>query len=608
MIRTVVPTTQEAGLLETTIPRLPDGLGSGLTTIRQTPTAPRPAKPVRRRSGAAGRLRLVNRVLDHLPMAVAVIDQRLRLPYWNLQAAELFNLPPVMQAEGPDLGQVLRDGGRIAPRQIERITEFCASVIQAKGPAEPAAWLRVSLSRQHRIACKLHGLGGGRWILGVEELHPASPQMAAGGDTMVDALTGLGNRRHFTDALRDVVRDAGTDTRHAVVLLDLDRFKTINDTLGLAVGDALLCLVAQRLRRETRDEDLVARLGGDEFAILQPNGDNAEALAARVVDILSRPFLVEGHVANVGASAGIARYPDHGGSADDLMRHADLALYGAKRGGGRTWRLFDPAMAEQATARRALESDLRRALALGQLSVAYQAQFDIRSRSLTGFEALMCWTHPARGAVPPAVFIPLAEDIGCSEELGEWMLKAACAEAARWPGPLTVAVNVSPRQFAAGDRLFDAVRSALHASGLPPGRLEIEITEATIMTQEAPVLGLLHRLRALGIRIAMDDFGTGCASLSQLRAFPFDTIKIDRSIVATPGSDNQAAAMIRAITALGTGLGMTTIADGVETDEQAAMAAAAGCNGVQGFLIGKPVQAAEIAALLHQYPAKARVA
>ncbi|WP_428485784.1 putative bifunctional diguanylate cyclase/phosphodiesterase [Rhodopila sp.] len=584
---------REAGML-----LLPDGLADGLPPVRTIR-----AKPGAARRGSAARVTLAAMALDHLPLAVAVLDRGLRLHYWNRHAADLLGVPSMMEAEAPELADVLRTAGRVTPRQLERITEFCGNIIAGMDRAEPKAWLRVALGRHHRIMFKLHGLGGDRWLLGIEEIAPAAQIAEAGGDAMLDALTSLSNRRHFNDTLRDVVRDGDPDTRRAVLMIDLDRFKTVNDTLGHPVGDALLCLVAQRLRRETRDDDLVARLGGDEFVILQPNGEAAEALAVRVVDILSRPFLVEGHVVNIGASVGIVRYPEHGTTAEDLMRHADLALYDAKSAGRLTWRVFNPAMAEQARLRRELETDLRKALTLGEFSLAYQPQFNVRGQCLTGFEALLRWNHPTRGAVPPGVFIPVAEDIGCIQGLGEWVLKMACQEAARWPVHLSVAVNVSPRQLGDSERLFNAVQSALYASGLPPARLEIEITESAIMTQEAPVLDLLHRLRGLGIRIAMDDFGTGYSSLSQLRAFPFDKIKIDRSFVSTLGADAEADTVIRAITTLGAGLGMTTIAEGVETKEQAALVVADGCTDIQGYLISRPVPATEIDGLMARYTA-----
>jgi diguanylate cyclase (GGDEF)-like protein len=589
---------QEAGMRNAGVMRRPDGLAEGLTTIR-----PQGQKSTKPHGGAAMQARLAVKAMDHLPLAVAVIDGALHLHYWNLHAAGLFGLPSMVATDAPGLEQVLEIAGRVTPRQRHRIIEFCADIIAAGDRTKTVTWLRLSLDRANRVAFKLQGLGGDRWLLAIEHLAPAAQVAPAAGDAMLDALTGLSNRRHFNDMLRDVVQEAGPDTQHAVLMIDLDRFKAINDTLGHPVGDALLCLVAQRLRRVTREQDLVARLGGDEFVILLPNGETAETLASRVVDVLSRPFLVEGHVANIGASVGIAHY-HHGGQTgvEDLMRHADLALYDAKGAGRRTWRTFAPAMAEQAQARRGLETDLRKALALGEFSLAYQPQLNVQTKRLTGFEALLRWNHPTRGSVPPVVFIPVAEDIGCIQGMGEWVLKTACLQAAKWPGSLSIAVNVSARQFGDCDRLFNAIQSALRTSQLAPSRLEIEITESALMAQEAPVLNLLHRLRALGIRFAMDDFGTGYSSLSQLRAFPFDKIKIDRSFISVLGQNHEAAAVIRAITALGSGLGMTTVAEGVETVEQAALVEADGCTDIQGYLISRPIPASEVDILLRQYP------
>jgi diguanylate cyclase (GGDEF)-like protein len=559
----------------------------------------------RRQRGSATQARLAAQALDHLPLAVVVLDRSLRSQYWNLHAAGLFGVSSTRAVDTPALAEVLETSGRITLRQCERIIDFCAGVIAAGERSRPATWLRLSLGREQRVAFKLQGLGGDHWLLVVEDLNPLAQIAPTGGDAMLDALTGLSNRRHFNDMLRDVVQQAGPDTQHAVLMIDLDRFKTINETLGHPVGDALLCLVAQRIRRQTREEDLVARLGGDEFVILLPDGQTASGLASRVVDVLSRPFLVEGHIANIGASIGIVRCRDHGGSADDLMRHADLALYDAKSAGRGTWRIFEPAMAEHAGAQRTLETDLRKALALGEFSLAYQPQLNVRTKRLTGFEALLRWDHPTRGAIPPAVFIPIAEDIGCIQGLGEWVLKTACQQAAHWPDPLSVAVNVSPVQFGDCERLFKAVEAALQVSGLAATRLEIEITESALLAQEVPVLGLLHRLRALGIRIAMDDFGTGYSSLSQLRAFPFDKIKIDRSFVADLTPDGETAAVVRAIAGLGSALGMTTIAEGVETAEQAMLVEADGCTDIQGYLISRPIPAAEIDGLLRKFAAGA---
>jgi diguanylate cyclase (GGDEF)-like protein len=549
--------------------------------------------------------RLANKVLGLLPLGVAVIDSELRLSFWNEQAAGLFSTPPLMAAGMPPLDEILAGVGDLTARQRDSILAFVAAGIAAGEHAEPSSCLRISLRRDHRLAIQLRGIGSGHWMLVVDDgrlavtAGPNGP--ADGGVAWLDPLTGLNNRRHFNQVLRDLAGTASPGAGHTVLTIDLDRFKAINDTLGHPVGDALLCLAARRLRQETREDDLLARLGGDEFVILIAGGERAEPLAARMVEVLSRPFLVEGHVANIGASIGIAAFVPGETSADDLMRYAELALYDAKSAGGGTWRMFDPAMAAEAQARRELETALRKALMMGELSLVYQPQLNVRTQSLTGFEALLRWTHPTLGQVSPATFIPVAEEIGCIVGLGEWVLKTACQEAMRWPAAISVAVNVSPRQLGDSERLAAAVQSALQSSGLPPERLELEITEGAMLSTDPHVLETLHRLRASGIRIAMDDFGTGYSSLSQLRSFPFDKIKIDRSFVAALGFNGEAAAMIQAIATLGAGLGMTTTAEGVETADQAALVGAHGCTDIQGYLLSRPIAAAGVDAFIRRY-------
>jgi diguanylate cyclase (GGDEF)-like protein len=572
--------------------------------------APKSNRAVSAGRGMAGG-RLASTVLAALPLGVAVIDADARLSFWNEQAAMLFGVPPLMAAETPLLSEILTSVASLTPRQCDEIIEFAATHITAGDRTEPESCLRISLGRDHRIAIQVCGIGSGQWMLVIDDgklaeaAGPTGPPQ--GTVAWLDPLTGLHNRRHFNRVLRDLVDNAVSTPGDVVLpgstvlMIDLDRFKAINDTLGYPIGDALLCLVARRLRREAREEDLLVRLGGDEFVILIANGERAEPLATRVVEVLSRPFLVEGHIANIGASVGIARVREHGTSADDLMRYAELALYDAKSAGGGAWRVFDPTMAAQAQVRRDLETGLRTALTMGELSLVYQPQLNVHTQRLTGFEALLRWNHPTLGQISPAVFIPVAEEIGCIGAMGEWVLRTACQEATRWPAPLSVAVNVSPRQLEDSERLANTVLAALEASGLAPERLEIEITESALLSTDPHVLKTLHRLRASGIHIAMDDFGTGYSSLSQLRSFPFDKIKIDRSFVADLGVDAEAAAVIRAIAALGAGLGMTTIAEGVETADQAALVGAHGCTDIPGYLISRPIQAPEIDAFLSRY-------
>lgn len=411
-----------------------------------------------------------------------------------------------------------------------------------------------------------------------------------------DELTGLANRRTFRDCLAAALENGAP----AVVMVDLDRFKPVNDSLGHPVGDALLCIVAQRLRSAVREEDVVARLGGDEFAVLLRVGATAERLAERIVDLLGRPYLVDGHLVTISASVGVAAGPRDGADATTLIRNADLALLDAKGAGRRTVRVFRTALCERAQARVAMEAELRRAIALRQLEVHYQPQVNLGSGRLVGFEALVRWRHPERGLVPPGEFIPLAEEIGYIVPLGEWVLRAACQEAAGWEGDLTVAVNVSALQLEDGARLLRAVAAALEATGLPGARLEIEITESALARNEGHAAQVLHALRALGVRVSMDDFGNGYSSLSQLRSFPFDKLKLDRSFVANLSESEEAAALVRAIASLGASLGMTTTAEGVETDEQAGLIRANGYTDMQGYLISRPVQAGDVPALIRR--------
>lgn len=535
----------------------------------------------------------------HLPLAIAVMDADSRLVFWNEQAAVLFGAARLAAADTPSLAASLTGIANLTFQQRDRIIAFAATHIAAGDRVEPESWLRIALGRDRRITIQVRGIGSNHWTLVIDD---GTMSLAAGrrdpaqtgGDAWLDPLTGLANRRHFNQTLRTLADNAAPDSRHTLLMIDLDRFKPVNDTFGPAVGDALLCLVAQRLRRETREEDLLVRLGGDEFVILLTKGERAETLAARVIDILSRPFLVEGRIAHIGASVGIARFPEHGSSADDLTRHAELALYDAKSAGGSAWRVFDLTLAPEASARRDLETDLRKALSLGELSIAYQARFDIGQQALTGFAAAPRWNHPTKGAVPPARFILLAEDVGCIAVLADRVLNTACEQAARWPAPLTVTVTVSARQLTDGERLLDTVQAALHASGLAPERLELEVSETALPA--AP--DVLHRLRALGVGIVMDGFGPGRMSLNPPPSFPFHKIRIDPRFVATMLGDRDVTLAARTPAA---DRGITAPADWMEAAEQAVLIDTNGRARIQDTLIGRPIQAAGIDALLSRH-------
>ncbi|MFT8244120.1 putative bifunctional diguanylate cyclase/phosphodiesterase [Roseomonas sp. BN140053] len=436
------------------------------------------------------------------------------------------------------------------------------------------------------LAAHISLLAAGLWVISLGARSGDSPGRS----------NGLMQRGEFLDRLQQV---AGKPPGWAVLLLDLDRFKVVNDTYNHALGDALLRTVAARLCGAVRGDDVAARLGGNEFAVLQKVSSpaEAEALANRLVDLISRPYLLHGQVVNIGVSLGISQAPKHGTDAASLMRRADLALAAAKAAGRGTWRHFAPEQQLHTEARRKLEGDLRRALPLRQLALYYQPQHDAVSGRLVGFEVLLRWRHPERGLLSPIDFIPLAEESGLIGPIGTWVLREACAEAARWPLPLTVAVNVAPRQVEDG-RLEEAVSAALSATGLPAQRLEIEVTETALLHNTETTRGTLNALREMGVQISMDDFGTGYSSLTQLRAFPFGRIKIDRSFVSGLSGDGTGTAIVRAVAALGAELGMRTTAEGVETAEQLEAMRVLGCTDVQGYLLGRPVPQSEVAAVI----------
>jgi len=412
----------------------------------------------------------------------------------------------------------------------------------------------------------------------------------------VDELTGLPRRGEIMNAVARSLR--GSDEAEAAVLfIDLDRFKLINDTLGHGIGDELLKKVADRLRGACRPDDVVARLGGDEFAILQrgtSDGLGAHRLAARVVDLIGRTYVLGGHTINIGASVGVA-LGRPGLQARDMLRDADIALYAAKRAGRNRYVVFEDSMAETLQYRRELEVDLRRALALRQFRLHFQPFVDVTTKEVTGFEALLRWQHPVRGNVPPLSFIPLAEENRLIVRIGDWVIRTACAAAAEWPAPLVVAVNVSPIQFH-DNALLQTVSSALSHSGLDPSRLEIEITEGALLEDTDNVLRTLHALRELGVKISLDDFGTGYSSLSYLSKFPFNKIKIDRSFVVNTGADSDA--IVSAVSGLGNSLGVQITAEGVETADQYERVRSQLCTHVQGYLTGRPIPGDEIAAFL----------
>jgi diguanylate cyclase (GGDEF)-like protein/PAS domain S-box-containing protein len=421
-----------------------------------------------------------------------------------------------------------------------------------------------------------------------------------------DGLTNLPNREYFQERLRQSLDQAG-GKRVAVLCIDLDLFKTVNDSFGHPVGDRLLKQVAERLATAIRGANLAARLGGDEFAVIlaadvSPN--EASACASLLIEMLSAPYDIDGRELVIGASVGIALSPGDGATSEELMRNADMALYRAKSDGGGVHHFFEKEMDLQAQRRRDMELDLRRAFANGEFELHYQPLVSIASDRISGFESLLRWRHPDKGMISPAEFVPVAEDIGLITQLGEWVLREACSEAVKWPRDIKVAVNLSPAQFRSRN-LVQVVISALAQSGLSPKRLELEITESIFLAETDANLATLHQLRELGVGISMDDFGTGYSSLSYLRSFPFDKIKIDRSFVKDLAQRPDCVAIVRAISGLGRSLNITTTAEGVETKDQLDWLRAEGCNEVQGFLFSAARPAGEIAQLLVKFGQRA---
>lgn len=545
----------------------------------------------------AGESTLLQVALDSIRQGVVVFDSDLRILAQNKPFSYLLEGEKLADADRDSLIECIALLADVTSAGRERLLALImASTTQGGEPPNDA--VQVEMGRGPPLHATLRLVAEGRWSLQVE----VAPGSATSGPDLasLDPLTGLPNRGvlglRLVQACSAVRAEGGS---LAVLVVDLDRFKSVNDTLGHPVGDMLLRTVAERLLSAVRVDDLVTRIGGDEFAIILVNQGESEAAsaAARIVELMKRPFLLRGHLVNIGASVGIALAPQDASDPDTLLIQADLALYKAKANGRSAFSFFRPELQEHAQARRTLEQELRKALMLRQYELYYQPQIDVDTGKLSGFEALLRWRHPTRGLINPAAFMPLLEELGLILPVGEWVLRTACVEAMRWPGELSVAVNVAAAQFGS-DRLIATVESALVASGLPAQRLEIEVTETALLHHGNATRAALHLLRNLGVRIAMDEFGTGYSSMSHLRSFPFDRIKIDRSFVDGAAVNGNDAAIVRTIAGLGVILGMRTTAEGVETAEQLEQIRSHGCTEVQGYLLGRPVPEKELSAVI----------
>ncbi len=541
--------------------------------------------------------------LNNMAQGLCMYDADHRLRLINRKFCELFNLGPTMPLLGMPFRTVFDlcvDAGAYNPAEADRLFEGRMVEI-----ARGVAYTHVLETRQGRVLSLVHQpMPDGSWLTTYEDITGrVKAEEKVSHMARHDALTGLPNRA----VLREMVEAAAAKREHgsafAVLFIDIDQFKAVNETLGFPVGDQVLREVAERLAGCLRRTETAARLGADEFSVLmsglQRPEDAAEA-ARRVSGAISVPYAIDGHEIVIGICIGIAMAPTDGTAVDALLRKADLALHRAKQDGRGTVCFFEPEMDARQQARRAMEIDLRAGLANREFELLYQPLFDLRENRVCGFEALIRWNHRA-GRVPPVEFIPVAEDTGLIVPIGEWALTQACTEAATWPDNVKVAVNVSPIQFRS-PRLVLAVQAALARSGLPATRLELEITESVLMADSDATLATLHQLRAFGLRISMDDFGTGFSSLGYLRSFPFDKIKIDQSFVrdltAQGSSGGNARAIVRAITGLGASLGMRTTAEGVETQAQFDRVRGEGCSEIQGYLLSRPAPAAEVPGLI----------
>lgn len=552
--------------------------------------------------------RRFNAALNNMSQGLLMFDSAERLVVCNDRYLDMYGLSRDVVKPGCSLREVLQH--RTETGHLNRnLEEYRAQLLGQMSRGKTTRSIVETAGREISIVDRPMTDGG--WVATHEDItEQRHAEAKISYMALHDGLTDLPNRILLGQLLVNRLAHLDRDQKCAVFYLDLDHFKHVNDTLGHPIGDMLLRQVSERLRGCLRESDSIARLGGDEFAILQGNvtqPSDVTTLAARIIEIISAPFNLNSHLVVVGISVGIAIAPTDGADPDRLFKAADLALYRAKAEGRGTFRFFEPEMDACMQARRALETDLRDALLNGQFELYYQPLVDFSTGRISGFEALIRLNHPQRGLISPAEFIPLAEETGLIVPIGEWVLRRACEQAATWPNDISIAVNLSPVQFKAGN-LTQIVIQTLARSGLPANRLELEITESVLLGKNKSTIDILNQLRALGVRISMDDFGTGYSSLSYLRSFPFDKLKLDQSFVRDFSSaSKESLAIIRAVASLGTSLGMKTLAEGVETQAASEYLRSKGYNQAQGYLFGKPVPAKEVDALLAKQLAKTKV-
>ena len=546
--------------------------------------------------------RRVDIALNNMTHGLCMFDAEQRLIVCNATYVQMYALPRELAQPGAQLQAI--ENYRVTVGNAALANPEQMAVATATQTAREASAFTQELMDGRSIAVSQRPMQDGGWVAVHEDITERQRAEAKIAHlARHDVLTNLPNRLLFREHLEETFARMQPGRGCAVLCLDLDHFKTINDTLGHPIGDELLKAVATRLVQAMPASDFVARIGGDEFALVQTDVERPEQcsqLASRIIELVGRPYDLDGRHVNIGTSIGIAMAPSDGTNPDQILKAADMALYLAKGDGRGTHRFFEREMDKRLQARRALELDLRKAMTNGEFEVHYQPIVDLQSGRVSSFEALLRWTHPERGSISPVQFIPLAEETGLIVPLGEWVLRTACIHAAKWPKEISVAVNLSATQFKSKN-LVQLALNALATSGLAPARLDLEITESVLLQDEAHTTSILHQLRDMGMQISMDDFGTGYSSLAYLRNFPFDKIKIDRSFVRDMLVRKDCQAIIRAVVGLARSLRIKTVIEGIETKEQLETAKAEGCTEAQGYLFAKAMPEREIAEFLTKH-------
>jgi diguanylate cyclase (GGDEF)-like protein len=546
--------------------------------------------------------------LNNMPLGLLMFDSGNRIAVANRSLSELFGVAPEIATRSPSAREFLADcagAGTLSAADADRLTSEFEDRLSGRGDGD----LTIDLQNGRNIEIAFQPMEkGGSVVLFEDITERRRAEAKIYHLARYDTLTDLPNRTSFHDQLELVLaRIRRTNDACAVLFIDLDQFKEVNDVLGHPYGDEVLRVVADRLRKIVRESDFVARFAGDEFVVLQSpvkRPEETESLARRIVEVIGEDYEVEGHKIVIGASIGIAMSPQDGSDADSLLKNADMALYRTKSEGRGAWRFFKREMDVKAQARRSLELDLRNALANDEFEVYYQPLFNLKSKRLTTCEALLRWPHPQRGMVSPAEFIPLAEETGLIVELGSRVLRKSCVECMKWPNQVRIAVNLSSIQFR-DSNVVNVVREALTASGLLANRLELEITESVLLQDTEATRASLNQLRELGVRISLDDFGTGYSSLSYLHSFPLDKVKIDRSFLQGIGASERSQTLLHGVARLSAQLGLAVAVEGVETEEElAVIVREPSIDEVQGFLFSPAIPSRAIRKLLYSTHAR----